>query len=65
MAESVPPLEVVRRIRHHLAHAIMGLVTMETEARGAMGKSFLNAASRGGVIVQALANISGAGVLSA
>jgi hypothetical protein len=34
MGESEPSLEAVHRIRHHLAHALMGLVSLETEARG-------------------------------
>jgi hypothetical protein len=37
MGESQPSLESVHRIRHHLAHALIGLVSQETEARGAMG----------------------------
>jgi hypothetical protein len=39
MGESQPPLEAVHRVRHHIAHALMGLVSMETEARGAMGNN--------------------------
>jgi hypothetical protein len=37
MGKAEPPLEAVHRVRHHIAHALMGLVSMEAEARGAMG----------------------------
>lgn len=37
MGKAEPPLEAVHRIRHYIAHALMGLVSMEAEARGAMG----------------------------
>jgi hypothetical protein len=39
MGDYQPPLEAVHRVRHHLAHALMGLVPMEIEARGAMGNN--------------------------
>jgi hypothetical protein len=39
MGESKPALEAVHRVRHHIAHAMMGLLSMEMEARGAMGNN--------------------------